>query len=390
MATPVVLTPGTEPLALAVTLPRHFRPLRDPRRAHRRRHLLLDIVGMAICAVLCGANTWPEVATWAQRRQKWLRRFLALPNGIPSHDTFERVFDRIDPMAFQACFRSWVAAACAALHLPHVAIDGKTLRRSGSARLGPLHVVSAWATANHLALGEVTVAEKSNEITAIPRLLDLLDVSGALVTIDAMGCQKEIAKKIRARGGDYVLTVKDNQPHLREDIQACFHEAFAKGEGDERLSEWQTRERGHGRTELRSYAVLRDPVGLRGQADWPDLCVVGRCTSLRTAQGETSVEVRYFIGSRRADASAYGPVLRGHWGIENGLHWQMDINFGEDASRIQRRRGAENFAVLRRIALSLLKQHPAKMSIACKRLAAAADTDFLEEILRLGGNSEKP
>ena len=390
MATPAVPTPRPGPPAPTAAIRRHFRPLRDPRRAHRRRHLLLDIVVTAICAVLCGANTWPEVATWARRRQGWLRRFLALPNGVPSHDTFERVFDRIDPQAFQACFRSWIAAACAALRLDHVAIDGKTLRRSGTDALGPLHVVCAWATANRLALGEVAVAEKSNEITAIPRLLDLLDVSGALVTVDALGCQKEVARKVRERGGDYVPTVKDNQPHLREDIEACFHEALAKEAGDERLSEWRSLERGHGRTELRSYAVLRDPAGLRGQEGWPDLCVVGRCTSLRTVRGETSVEVRYFIGSRRADAAAYGPVLRGHWGIENGLHWQMDINFGEDASRIQRRRGAENFAVLRRIALSLLKQHPAKMSIACKRLAAAADTDFLEEILRLGGNSEKP
>ena len=389
MAIPSVPSPRPEPVAPAVTLRRHFRSLHDPRRAHRRRHPLLDIVVTAICAVLCGANTWPEVATWAQRRQRWLRRFLALPNGVPSHDTFERVFDRIDPAAFQACFRSWVAAACEALHLSHVAIDGKALRRSGTAALGPLHVVSAWATANRLALGAVAVAEKSNEITAIPRLLDLLDVSGALVTVDALGCQKEVARKVRERGGDYVLTVKDNQPHLREDIEACFHEALAKGQGDERLSEWRSLERGHGRTEPRSYAVLRDPAGLRGQEDWPGLCVVGRCTSLRTVQGETSVEVRYFIGSRRADAAAYGPVLRGHWGIENGLHWQMDMNFGEDASRIRRRRGAENFAVLRRIALSLLKQHPAKMSIACKRLAAATDTDFLEEILRLGVTSEK-
>ena len=390
MPAPAATAPRTQPAAPAAAVRRHFRLLRDPRRAHRRRHPLLNVVVMAICAVLCGANTWPEVVTWAQRRQGWLRRFLALPNGIPSHDTFERVFDRLDPQAFQACFRSWVAAACEALRLPHVAIDGKTLRRSGAEALGPLHVVSAWATANRLALGEVAVAEKSNEITAIPRLLDLLDVCGALVTIDAMGCQKDIARKVRERGADYVLTVKDNQPHLREDIEACFHRAFAKAHGDGRLSEWQTSERGHGRTELRSYAVLRDPTGLRGREDWQDLCVVGRCTSLRTAGGKTGVEVRYFIGSRRADAAAYGRALRGHWGIENGLHWHMDIDFGEDASRVRRRREAENFAVLRRIALSLLKQHPAKMSIACKRLAAAADTDFLEEILRLGGNSEKP
>jgi predicted transposase YbfD/YdcC len=372
-----------------MALPRFFRPLRDPRRAHRRLHRLLDLVVIAICAVLCGANTWPEVVTWAQRRAAWLRRFLALPHGIPSHDTFERVFDRIDPGAFQACFRAWITAACQALHLPHVAIDGKALRRSGNDRLGPLQVVSAWATANHLALGEVAVAEKSNEITAIPRLLDLLDVAGALVTIDAMGCQKEIAQKIRERGADYVLTVKDNQPHLLEDVQACLQEALAK-EQEPRLEEWRTQEQSHGRRETRSYVVLREPTGIRGQEAWVDLRVVGLCTSLRTVQGPTSVEVRYFIGSRGAGAQVYGQALRGHWGIENGLHWHMDINFGEDASRIQRRRGAENFAVLRRIALSLLKQHPAKMSIACKRLAAAADTDFLEEILNLAGNSGNP
>ena len=377
------------PAAPTFTLKRHFRRLKDPRRSHRRLHLLLDILLIAICAVLCGANTWPEVVTWAQRRHKWLARFLALPNGIPSHDTFERVFDRIDPVGFQACFRSWISAACEALQLSHIAIDGKTLRRSGAGPLGPLHVVSAWASVNHLALGEVAVAEKSNEITAIPRLLDLLDVAGALVTIDAMGCQKEIAKKIRERGGDYVLTVKENQPHLLEDIQACFQEAFDH-EKDERLDHCQTQARGHGRTELRCYSVLRDPVGIRGQEDWADLCVVGMCTSQRTTQGKTSVEVRYFIGSRRTSAQVYGEALRGHWGIENGLHWQMDINFGEDASRIVRRGGAENFAVLRRIALSLLKQHPAKMSIACKRIAAACDTQFLEEILKLNGNSEKP
>jgi predicted transposase YbfD/YdcC len=371
------------------TLKRHFRKLKDPRRSHRRLHLLLDILLIAICAVLCGANTWPEVVTWAQRRHQWLGRLLPLPNGIPSHDTFERVFDRIDPVGFQACFRAWIAAACEALQLPHIAIDGKTLRRSGAGPLGPLHVVSAWASVNHLALGEVAVAEKSNEITAIPRLLDLLDVAGALVTIDAMGCQKDIAKKIRERGADYVLTVKENQPHLLEDIQVCLREAFDQ-ESDERLDHWQTQERGHGRTELRCYTVLRDPVGIRGQEAWADLHVVGMCTSQRTMQGKTSVEVRYFMGSRRASAGVYGQALRGHWGIENGLHWQMDINFGEDASRIVRRGGAENFAVLRRIALSLLKQHPAKMSIACKRIAAACDTHFLEEILKLSGNSEKP
>lgn len=384
MATPTATTRTDAP----VSLKHYFRRLKDPRRAHRRRHLLLDIIVIAICAVLCGANTWPEVVTWARCRRDWLQRFLSLPHGIPSHDTFERVFDRIDPAAFQKCFRDWIVAACDALQLPHIAIDGKTLRRSGTSKLGPVHVVSAWATINHLALGEIAVAEKSNEITAIPLLLELLDVAGALVTIDAMGCQKAIAKKIREREGDYVLTVKDNQPNLLQDVQTCLNEAFEKE--DARLDHWETHEKKHGRSESRYYTVLHNPTGIRDIEAWQDLRVIGMCTSERTVGGDTSVEVRYFIGSRRAGAKVYGKVLRGHWGIENGLHWQMDINFGEDASRIQRRRGAENFAVLRRIALSLLKQHPAKMSIACKRLAAAADTDFLEEILKLPGNSEKP
>jgi predicted transposase YbfD/YdcC len=369
-------------------LKRHFRKLRDPRREHGQLHRLLDIVVIAICGVLCNCNTWPEILTWARCRRCWLQRFLTLENGLPSHDTFERVFDRIDPAAFQGCFRAWISAACDALRIAHVAIDGKTLRHSGGGPLGPLHVVSAWATANHLALGEVAVAEKSNEITAIPRLLDLLDVSGALVTIDAMGCQKEIARKIRERGGDYVLTVKDNQPNLLADIQACLEEALEAN--DARLDHWQTDEKGHGRHEHRCYSVLHDPEGLRGQADWQDLHVIGLCVSERTVHGKTSTEVRYFIGSRRASAKVYGKVLRGHWAVENGLHWQMDINFAEDASRIRHRSAAENFAVLRRIALSLLRQHPAKMSIACKRVAAAADTNFLEEILNLGGNSAKP
>jgi predicted transposase YbfD/YdcC len=378
-------TTATHPLATPFTLKQHFRSLRDPRRPHRRLHRLLDIVVIAICGVLGNCNTWPEIVTWARCRHAWLGRFLSLPHGIPSHDTFERVFARLDPAAFQGCFRAWIAAACAALRVPHIAIDGKTLRRSGRGPLGPLHVVSAWASANHLALAEVAVAEKSNEITAIPRLLELLDVSGALVTIDAMGCQKEIARKIRARGGDYVLTVKDNQPNLLADIQACLEQAFDCN--DRRLEHWQTASKGHGRREHRRYTILHEPEGLRGQADWPDLRVVGMCAHERTVAGKTSEQVRYFIGSRHAGARAYGKVLRGHWAIENGLHWQMDINFAEDASRIHQRSAAENFAVLRRIALSLLKRHPAEMSIACKRVAAAADTNFLEEILNVGGNS---
>src|SRR5947209_16419664 len=197
-----------------LSIPQYFAKLKDPRRAHRRLHLLQDIIVIALCAVIAGAQDWQEIETFGRKRHDWLRRFLELPNGIPSHDTFERVFDRLKPQAFQACFRAWVRALGAALDIKHIAIDGKTLRGSGSAKLGPLHLVSAWATAQRLSLGQVAVDAKSNEITAIPALLELLDVRGALVTIDAMGCQKAIARKIIDGGGDYILTVKDNQEHL--------------------------------------------------------------------------------------------------------------------------------------------------------------------------------
>ena len=209
-----------------LSIPRFFAPLKDPRRVHRRLHHLQDIVVIALCAVIAGAQDWQEIETFGRKRRDWLRRFLELPNGIPSHDTFERVFDRLKPQAFQACFRAWVRALGAALGIKHVAIDGKTLRGSGSAKLGPLHLVSAWATAQRLSLGQVAVDAQSNEITAIPALLELLDLQGALVTIDAMGCQKDIAAKIVAGGGHYALTVKDNQPHLLEDIQASFERAI--------------------------------------------------------------------------------------------------------------------------------------------------------------------
>ena len=276
----------------------HFRKLKDPRRRHRKRHLLLDIIAIAICGVVCGCNDWQQIAVFGRQRRDWLKRFLRLPNGIPSHDTFERVFDRVHPQAFQSCFRSWVAAISDALAIPHIAIDGKTLRGSASSKLGAaLHLVSAWATASHLSLGQVAVDSKSNEITAIPQLLELLDVHGALVTIDAMGCQKEIAAKIRERGGDYLLTVKDNQPTLLEDIQTCFTTALDANFVGVQHDQYTTEERGHGRLERRSYIILTDPTGLRQADRWDGLRVIGMCMSERTVGEKTSTEVRYFIGS---------------------------------------------------------------------------------------------
>jgi predicted transposase YbfD/YdcC len=364
------------------SIPRYFAKLKDPRRRHRRLHLLQDIIVIALCATIAGAQDWPEMETFGRKRRDWLNRFLRLPHGIPSHDTFERVFDRLNPQAFQACFREWVAAVSEALRIKHVAIDGKTLRGSGSAQLGPLHLVSAWATAQRLSLGQVAVDEKSNEITAIPALLELLDLQGALVTIDAMGCQKAIARKIVDAGGHYALTVKDNQQRLREDIQQAFTQAldadFAGWEHDT----YAKRERGHGREEYRCYTVLHATEGIRQREEWAGLTTIGLCYSERTVAGETTTETRYFIGSKRASAKYYGTGLRHHWGIENSLPWQLDVTFQEDQNRVRRRNAAENLALLRRLTLSLLQAHPAKLSVAKKRFAAALDPDFLEEILR--------
>src|SRR3954452_23555346 len=358
-----------------LSIPRFFAKLQDPRRAHRRLHRLQDILVIALCAVIAGAQDWQQIVTFGRKRLDWLRGFLELPNGIPSHDTFERVFDRLKPQAFQACFRDWVQAVSTSLRIKHIAIDGKTLRGSGSAKLGPLHLVSAWATAQHLSLGQVAVADKSNEITAIPKLLELLELNGALVTIDAIGCQKEIAKQIVGGGGDYVLTVKDNQPHLFEDIQEAFLKALDDDFAGLQHDSYRTREKGHRREETRCYHVIYEPEGIRNPDAWSELKAIGMCYSERTVGEQTSMEVRYFIGSRKASARIYGKALRNHWRIENNLHWQLDVTFGEDGSRVRERNAAENLALVRRIALSLLKQHPSKQSISCKTLEAALDTD---------------
>jgi predicted transposase YbfD/YdcC len=372
----------------ACTIQKYFRKLKDPRINRRKKHLLMDIIVIAICAVICGCDDWQQVHTFATVRQEWLKTFLPLTNGIPSHDTFERVFDRLDPQAFQACFRDWMRALHEALGLCQIAIDGKTLRSSGSGGLKTLHLVSAWATANRLSLGQVVTDEKSNEITAIPKLLDLLDLSGALVSLDAMGCQKEIAAKIVDGGGDYVLTVKDNQPTLLADIKACFDQAVEQDFQKGSYSSYQTQDCGHGREEIRSYHVIENPE-LPSKPAWKDLRVIGMCYSECKRDGKETSEVRYFIGSRKAKARTYGQALRNHWGIENTLHWQLDVTFGEDDNRFNKRHGAENLALVRRLALSLLKQHTDKASIACKRLHAALDPAFLQEIIQIDGSSDK-
>lgn len=359
----------------------YFRKLKDPRLTRRCDHLLQDIIVIALCATIAGAQDWQEIVTFGHKRLDWLKGFLKLPNGIPSHDTFERVFDRINPSAFAACFRRWVQAIQEVLSIKHVAIDGKTLRSSGTDTLKALHLVSAWATEQQLSLGQVAVDDKSNEITAIPQLLELLDIKGAFVTIDAMGCQKDIAQKIVKQGGDYILTVKDNQPNLLADIQQSLGEAMEKNFAGLEHDSYETHETGHGREEYRSYLVLHQTGGIRNADEWSNLTTIGMCYSERTVNGVRSEETRYFIGSKKAKARVYAKALRNHWGIENSLHWQLDVTFDEDDNRVTKRNGAENLALLRRLTLSLLKAHPEKLSIAKKRFAAALDTKFLEEVL---------
>ena len=279
----------------SLSVAKHFARLRDRRRNHCKRHLLMDIIVIALCATICGANNWQQIATFAQRRHDWLKTFLALPNGIPSHDTFERVFDLVDPQAFLACFQRWVEALTHGLGLKHVAIDGKTMRHSGNAtkKLRPLHIVSAWATECHLTLGQVAVDDKSNEITAIPQLLELLDVHGALVTIDAMGCQKAIAKKIVDGGGDYVLSVKGNQPNLLADIQETIAEALDSGQENVAYHTYETKDTGHGREEMRSYVIVTDLDKIRDRKEWAELKVIGMYTSTRIISGKRSDEAHY-------------------------------------------------------------------------------------------------
>ena len=360
------------------SMKKHFRLLPDPRVVGRTRHLLIDIVVIAICAIIADCDDWSDIVQFAQQREWWFRRFLKLPDGIPAHDTFARVFAALDSRAFQRCCLAWFRAAAELVGVGHIAIDGKALRGSATSKLGPLHVVSAWATQANLTLGQVAVDKKSNEIKAIPKLLELLDLHGALVTIDAMGCQKEIAKQIVAGGGDYILAVKGNQEHLLEDIQVTVEQALEGQLPKGVVVQHTTREDGHGRHEERSYVVIHHVEGLRDRVAWPE-----------ATTGKASSEAHYFIGSRKMGARKYAQALRQHWGIENNLHWQLDISFGEDNSRIQDRHGAENFGLLRKIALSLLKQNSTKKSIARKRKAAALDTAFLEEILAGAANVEK-
>jgi predicted transposase YbfD/YdcC len=341
--------------------------------------VLEDILALTICAVICGADSFVAVEAFGHAKVDWLRQFLVLPNGIPSHDTIGALFARLDPRQFEQCFLSWVNTVFERTAGKVVAIDGKTVRRSydRTSNKAAIHLVSAWATANHLALGQVKVADKSNEITAIPQLLALLDVSGCIVTIDAMGCQQDIAKQIIDQQADYVLAVKGNQGSLFGEAQQCFASVHAEG-----MHWFETEERGHGRVETRRYWMTeRIPSELR-RIQWKGLRSMGKVEATRSVNGKLSVETRYYISSLPADAQRLAEAVRGHWGIENQLHWVLDVAFREDESRIRAGHAPTNMGIVRRIALNLLKKDTSvKLGVANKRLKAAWDEAYLLKIL---------
>jgi predicted transposase YbfD/YdcC len=370
----------------SVSLQHHFADLIDPRCERTRQHELLDIIGIALCAVISGAEAWTAIEAYGHAKRDWLAQFFRLPNGIPSHDTFRRVFCLLDPEAFQRSFAAWVAALaeCGVGDRRLVPIDGKTVRRSGrrGCGLAPLHLVSAWAGTNHVSLGQVAVDDKSNEITAIPRLLRLLDLAGALVTIDAMGCQKEIAAQIVQGGGDFILAVKENQPHLYEDIDVCFTAGLETDFVGLDYSVARTEEINRGREEVRECHVIARPQGLRDAALWKGLTAICMVLCQRMVEGVESIECRYYIGSFVGTAEEYLGAIRGHWGIENSLHWVLDVVFREDDSRHRVGNSCENLALLRKLAISLLKQEKTSdASLKTKRLRCGWDDNYLTKVL---------
>ena len=364
----------------------HFAELDDP-RADNRRHLLIDILVIAICAAICGADSWEDIELFGEAKKRWFRTFLELPHGIPSPDTFARVFGALDPEQFQEAFTRWVQDVSTLVTGEVIAIDGKTARRSYDRQGGKaaIHMVSAWASDNRLVLGQKKVDDKSNEITAIPELLQVLAVSGCIVTIDAMGCQKAIAQQITEQEADYVFTLKENQGRLYEDVSGFFEYAHRIGFRHVESDQCRTVEKGHGRIEIRQCQVISDPAYIETIRDgeaWPQLRSIAMVTAERRIEEKIERESRYFITSLECDAEKVLHAVRTHWHIENSLHWVLDVAFREDESRIRNKHSAENMVVLRHIALNLLKQEKtAKRSIKSKRLKAGWDEDYLMKVL---------
>lgn len=363
-----------------------FSDVYDPRVAGRCEYPLIEIITIAICAVIAGADGWTEIEIFGKRKEAWLKQFLRLENGIPSHDTFGDVFRMLNAEAFQRSFTRWIERVFTVTQGQVIAIDGKTVRRSHDRTIGrdAIHMVSAWASANRITLGQRKVDDKSNEITAIPELLDLLNVTGCIVTIDAMGCQKKIAQKIRDEKADYVLSLKENQGKFLQDVQDWFAHADQVNFAGMKHDYYETINKGHGRIEVRNCWVVSDPVAfdyIGHYEGWADLQTIVRVQRERRFADKTEQETSYYISSLPPNASVILNAIRSHWSIENSLHWVLDVVFREDASRIRKDNSSQNIAVLRKIALNILKQDPSKGSLKSKRYTAALDDTFLLQLL---------
>jgi predicted transposase YbfD/YdcC len=361
----------------------HFASLTDPRR-RKVVYPLINIVTIAICAVVAGADDFVTIATWGRQKRVWLAKILDLSAGIPSHDRFNAVFKSIKPAEFEKCLLSWITALHEITAGQVVAIDGKTLRHSFDKATGKsaIHMVSAWATANRLSLGQVVVDQKSNEITAIPKLLELLEIAGCIVTIDAMGCQTAIAEAIVARKADYVLAAKENQPTLYAGIEAHFLDHLDDDFARVTVGRYESHEQGHGRDEHRTYYVCDVPANLPDRSRWKGLKRIGMAIRDTIRDGKSVGDVRYYILSRKMRARSFAAAVRGHWGIENQLHWQLDVTFGEDQCRVRKGHADANLSILRRTALGLLKnEETQKVGVKTKRLTAAWNDDYLEQVL---------
>jgi predicted transposase YbfD/YdcC len=363
----------------------YFAELRDPRIERTKRHSLAEILFIAIAGTIAGADGWRELEAFAIEKSDWLARYLTLPHGTPSDDTFRRVISRLDPLAFETAFRDWMAAAVSHSQGDLIAIDGKTLRGSydHADSKAALHMVSAWSSANGLVLAQEKVSDHSNEITAIPRVLEILDVHGCIVTIDAMGTQREIAEQIIDQGGDYVLALKQNQPSLYDDVRTFFEEAEARQFCGIAHGFCEQTDGGHGRIEVRRLWCTDDVAWMGPHPKWKGLrsiVMVERCR----VEGETeSRERRYYITSLAAGAEVLAEAIRGHWGIENRLHWVLDVSFGEDGSRVRKAFAPENLGLLRRVALNLLRQEQSKGSVKGKRKRAGWNDAYLATVLGL-------